>query len=63
MVLVSLPRDSFKGNQFFFSVLFISLLFVPALFSAINRISLAQARIFVFDEVKIVTRLSLFDAR
>ena len=46
---------------FLFSVLFISFFF--AFFTAVNRISLAQARTFVFDEVKIVTRLSLFDAK
>ena len=60
MVLVSFPRGSFKGNLFFFPVLF---LFFSAFFTAVNRISLAQARTFVFGEVKIVTRLSLFDAR
>lgn len=62
MVLVSLTSGSFKKIwPVLLSVLFIS--FFPEFFTAVIRISLAQARTVLFDEVKIVTHLSLYDAR
>ena len=57
------PFREVVSREIFFFFLFCLFLFFCAFFTAVNRILLAQARTFVFGEVKIVTRLSLFDAR